>query len=538
MRHIRYIFSALILLFTSTLFPLAASAADGSWKKVSIDGLRVFSEQELVKKCALDTFPAGTSAFRDASRRINNFYYRRGYYLALTYRVEETADTLSLFVDEGRLGQVIIRGLDDITLLRFKYDFDIEGKTYNGPALAKELARLTKRYGFKEIKATLVEAKDYSRQFIQLDGSFQLPFFGSKRLPLFEQYGYRYNLTVEPVFYSKGEAEKKIRGLQYGIRLGYPGITPNARYTIPSLFVRDDRLQIDCSTGIAVSPTSPLKKPSMSFIQSGSTYSLVPMFDSLFTPRIRGNGYYSSASRSDIGLISYDYLKSSAALEPGITLLSHFRIFAGAGIERVFFFSEKTEPMYTDRYSGLKGDHWWKTLSAHAELGQYIGLIMPELWKSVNFDYTWFFDGTTFKRFELAAHSDYSVRKYDILTTSCKGVWLRGTVPFYYEHAVNDDDFIGFAGRDYYTRTALKLKLEYITSIYRDFLFIGPYLHNVAFKGTGRTIGSRQYGTAAGITGRWVFWDQFEARVYAGKDCLWTKRMFGTDIMFSVSKKF
>lgn len=538
MRYIRYIHTVLLNLFILSLFSSPVFAAEGPWKKVSIEGLRVFSESEIIKNCDLGAFPLRKSAFREASRRINNFYYRRGYYLAITYRIEETADELRLFVDEGRLGQVIIRGLDDITLLRFKYDFDINGKTYNSPALAKELARLTKRYGFKEIRATLVDAKDYSRQFIQLDGSFQLPFFGSQRLPLFEQYGYRYNLLVEPVFYTKGEAEKKIRGLQYGIRLGYPGITPNVRYTLPSLLVPDDRFQIDCSTGIEVSPTSPLKKPSLSFIQSGSTYSFVPMFDSLFTPRIRGNGYYSSAGRTDIGLLSYDYLKSNAALEPGITLLSHLRIFVGAGIERVFFISEKTAPEYTDRYSGLKGDHWWKTVSVHAELGQYMGLIMPQLWKSANTDYTWFFDGTSFQRFELAAHSDYSIRKYDIFTTSIKGVWLRGDVPFYYEHPVNDDDFIGFAGRDYYTKTAFKLRLEYITSIYRDFLFIGPYLHNVVFKGTGRTIGSRQYGSAAGVTGRYVFWDQFEARIYAGKDCLWKSRRYGTDVMFSVNKKF
>jgi hypothetical protein len=536
--RIIYIALSFFLFVCTAAHSTDAFATDQLWKKVTIDGLRVFPENKLFRECGLERFPLNASAFSEAAKRINNFYYQQGYYLAVTYRIEETPDRLSIFVDEGRLGQIIIKGIDDITLVRLKYGLDLDEKVYNRPALDAELERLRKGFGFKEIKATIVEAKDYSRQFLQLDGSFQLPFFGQQRLPIFEQYGYRYNLIIEPSYYSKSDTEKRLRGFEYGIRLGYPGITPQISYTRPSAIVDDDRLRISSSLDVPVSLPNPIKKPSISAIRAGSIYDFVPMFDSLFTPRIQSSVFYSGDSRPDIGLQSFNFIRTNGIMEPGVTLLSHLKIFLGTGLERVFFFNKKDDAAQSGRDLDIRGTHLWKTVSANIELGSYLGLIRPELVRSALASCTWYLDGNTFYRIDLRTHSDFAVLKHDKLTIITKAVVLRGDVPFYYEHPVTDDDFLGFAGSSYYTRAAAKCRIEYISSIYRDFLFVGPYVHGVVFQGSKRDLSGRQSGSAFGITGRYVFWDQFEARIYAGKDHLWTLNRFGTDIMFSVNKKF
>ena len=162
---------------------------NNSYKKIQIYGLKVYAADDLCKKLELNYFQKDISAYREAARRINNFYYKRGYYLAITYRIEETGDSLSMFVDEGRIGQIIFKGLTDITLLRVKADFNSNDRIYNRAELNKELKRIEQKFGFKEMKATLVEAKDYSNNFIQFDGVIQFPFLGDTQFPLFERYG-------------------------------------------------------------------------------------------------------------------------------------------------------------------------------------------------------------------------------------------------------------------------------------------------------------------------------------------------------------
>ncbi|MGL4368864.1 MAG: hypothetical protein ACRCUT_04225 [Spirochaetota bacterium] len=537
-RTFKILCGAFLLLIGFSVSSRGEDLRKDSYKAVSIQGLRIHTQDDLIKELYLDHFPAAKSAYSEAARRINNYYYKKGYYLAITYRIEETADALSIFVDEGQLGKIIIEGVDDFTLIRLKTDFTLAFRIYHRPALERERARLIRKYGFKDIRITLEKAADYSGSFVQLDSAIKIPFIGG-RITFFEQYGCRYNLIIKPVQYTVEEENLGRRGLQYGIKLYYMGITPKFNYRLPSLFKPKDALSVkgECSISY-LSDFNPAQHPTVNNIQGSAIYNFAPKMGNVFTPRIRSDNSYARNSRKDIGLDSYEYFRTSGMLEPGFTLLSQVKIYPGAGMEKLFLFDIHTTPG-REPYGRIGEDtKIWYITSVRFELEHYFGFLYPPQKKDVNFLYTLYSDGESFQRFEFNLSYDFKAWKLDIFSVEMQAVKLSGNVPFYQEQPISGSYFFGFTGKGYHTNETIRGSAEYMSSIYRDYLFVGPFLGAVYFRGSGHDLSGRQYGAAAGAAVRYLFWDQFEARLYAGRDYLVSDKSSGFNMSISAEKKF
>ena len=117
---------------------------------------------------------------------------------------------------------------------------------------------------------------------------------------------------------------------------------------------------------------------------------------------------------------------------------------------------------------------------------QYFGVLYPAQKRDANVSYTYYHDGISFHRLEFTLHSDFKGYSLDTISLEIQAAKLWGNVPFYQELPVSDSYFFGFTGKGYYTRQCMKGSLEYLTSLYRDYLFAGPFADSVVFKGTGR----------------------------------------------------
>jgi hypothetical protein len=283
--------------------------------------------------------------------------------------------------------------------------------------------------------------------------------------------------------------------------------------------------------------TSPLSTPTLAYIQCDGTYDFVPMFNSFFTPRMNAKAYYSASQRSDIGLRSYEYIQTSDTLSPGITILNNLKIFAGTGIEKIFFFNEKFDSSGESESTDNRNNHTWYTLSLKIELEHYFGFLHPSLAQGAQASYTYYYDDISFHKIDFSLYRDFTAYKLDIFTIGFHAIRLMGNVPFYYEHPVSDDDFFGFTGSNYFTDSAVKCRMMYMSSIYRDYIFAGPYIHGVAFTPLHNTLEGTQYGIAYGVSGRYLFLDQFEAKISAGKDYLVSTKKSGFNLSIGIEKK-
>jgi hypothetical protein len=135
------------------------------------------------------------------------------------------------------------------------------------------------------------------------------------------------------------------------------------------------------------------------------------------------------------------------------------------------------------------------------------------------------------------SHADFSSFNYDIITVDLSGVYLYGSVPFYHDDPVNGGAFLGFTGQTYHTKNGIKAGSEYRTSIYRGYLFTGPYLGMTVFKGMGFDLSGTQTGFCGGIAGHYILFDQFEFSVYFGRDYLVSTNKSGVNLSFSLEKK-
>lgn len=93
--------------------------------------------------------------------------------------MENNDDMLKLYVDEGIIGKIIIRNVNDFDLLRVKIKFKLKKNVYNTEDIEKNVQMLKKDMGFKQVSIKLIKIKDYSGSVFQLDRRY----FGKKNYP-------------------------------------------------------------------------------------------------------------------------------------------------------------------------------------------------------------------------------------------------------------------------------------------------------------------------------------------------------------------
>jgi hypothetical protein len=534
----KYFFGWIGILFLYVLWN-GPVFADALYKDIEISGLRIFriyNEEFLVNRFKLNRLKRGGDHFKRIAKEINAFYHRRGYILANTYLIEESDSILRIHIDEGRLGKIIIRRLNSIDTLKIKYDFKLKYKVYNKYAVERELGRLKKKYGFKDIFAHIKIVRKYDGSLFQLDRRFRIPLVGPLSLPLILRYGQRYDLEI---FIVKKESEDT-SDYSYGFRTSYTkGIIPYIEYWYPSLITKGDRFEIGSSVGIFYGFDLEFDSPPRwTFMEVNSKYNFTPTFDDLFTPLVKGSIYRSKTSRKDIGLSQYEYLALRGTLLPGITILKKLRVSAGYGGERVFIYNSKEDP--DADYSVDIDEHtdYWNFFEFETELDLIPWTLKRTIKRKLETSYIYYTNNRSFHEFFIRGIMDFEFKNFDIFNFSFEYAYIWRNPPFYHEQSVSSSRFKGFMGKDYHTRKVLKISNEYSISLYRDFLLGGLFTDLTWFEGSGYDLLGDQYGIVYGISCHIIFLDQFEFNIYYGKDYLYSTGESQYNITLNMFKKW
>lgn len=507
---------------------------------VKVIGCERIPEDELIGNAHLDRIPPGEGAYEEISRNITGYYQSRGFLIASVSSATIEGNSITVTIDEGRIGHIIFRKLDDLSLIRAKASFSLPGRIYHKPLLDEELSKLSKKIGCKEFKVDLIPTPDYDRSPFQIDGILRLPIIGEAfagRKSSVTEIHPRYNLKITPVSYSPIEAESRKGGFAFSVNFFYLGIRPEASYSLPSLILNDDIAKISVDGGISYLSDYNLKNPpSVGYIAGEFMYGL-PSISGIVRPKGIVNAYYSHATRPDIGLSSYDYILLGETLEPTIYPLEQLRIYPGIGAEKTFLrdcdFDEDTS-IGRDK---TEGTHIWYVTSAKVVLDRFFGFIHPALRRSVSLTGKAYFNHTTFQSLSADLEGDYVTSADSVLSFNVTAESLTGDVPFYREQSVSGGAFRGFPGRGFYTCRIVKWEQEFRTSIYRDRLYAGPFLDLTAFKGSGYDLKGRQVGICGGGALHIVFFDQFEFSFFAGRDHLFSSSKSGMVFNFGIEKK-
>lgn len=494
-----------------------------NFKELKIKGLKIHSELHIIELLNLKKLQKKKNHFKFLEGKINALYHKRGYTLAKTFLIEETEDKIIIFVDEGRLNRIIFLRLNSIDTLKMKYDFKLKHKIYNKYIIEKETERIKKKYNFKDIHVILQPIKEYDDSLFQLDDEFDLPLLGETRLPFFAKFGQSHDLVL--YFLSHPITELRSRSFGFGFRTSYSrGLIPYLKYIYPSCITRRDLLVVGTSMGIRYGlyglNLNFSKPPQWSFMKAHSDYFFTPIFKRYFTPVIRGLVHNSRASRHDLGLTEYKFLKLRGTVVPGITLLNKLKIYAGYGGERVYIRDPVVDEDAADPQNIERHVDNWGFFETRLVLHVLPWTLKRTKKKKLELIYSYYMNNERFHELIFKGEADFELESLNIYSVTITFAKIWRYPPFYHEVSVSSPKFKGFMGKNYYTRRMASNSNEYRISIYKDSIYFGIYTDLIWFEGSGYDLFDNQYGIASGIAGHIIFLDQFEFNIYYGKDYL------------------
>jgi len=524
------LFKALLIVFF-TFHSISYGLAEN--QEIKIIGLKIFTEESLLQQTGLNDNAGET--YNEISKKIISYYQNNGYILATAYLIRKKGNTMTIFVDEGRIGRIIFHGLNSIDTIKMKYDFNFKERIYNKGAIRKETDRLKKKYGFKEINCSLDPAPEGDSAFFQLDNKIIIPWIGSARLPFFDEHSSRFNLNVD---FIKQESRTS-SSLTYGLRTSLSkGLIPYIEYGYPNLIRENDKLEIGSSIGLFygldLKFTTP---PTWKFIETHSNYYFTPFLKGYFTPMASVSAYYSMASRPDIGLLSYKYLKLNGIIAPGITLLKKLHIYAGLGGEKVFIYPQEIDPEAEYTANAKEETETWAVFESRLKLDIRPWTLKKTKRQGFETKYNYYVNDKHFHELNTVWNGELEFQNLDSYNITIEQNKIWNDPPFYHEYPVSGENFKGFMGKNYYTRNVFRFSNEYKISVYRDLYYVGVFIDFAAFKGYYDLEGNQQ-GIVGGLGGHIIFWDQFEFNIYYGKDYLFSAGESQYNLYLNICKKW
>jgi len=345
-------FLLLIILLNIISTPLFAQHE----KKLTINGLRIFSGEELYSQLQLNRFEEGKIPLAEVISSIEKYYKQKNYTYVRVYATDvRTSNEYALFVDEGRIGKIIVHGLSNYYSLKFKQQIDIPGRIYNTEIMNHNMKNLQSKFPKLVISAELREPPDYEGNLIQLDRELQ-------RLKLGEIFDTAFFDRYIPLhdlhFYVKKQIDSdlmgyKNTGLGYDIDYKFPSVfIPKIFYYDENIFAEKDYLETGLSAGFDpglkglfnIPPENTFRfPPERKFVELTGEYKISPLKNEFIGPLLRGYLYHSKSSRDDLGIEEYKYLNIKGTLAPEFTILKNLNVYAGLGMEQVWIYDSKID---------------------------------------------------------------------------------------------------------------------------------------------------------------------------------------------------
>ncbi|MDY6934549.1 MAG: hypothetical protein SVZ03_10055 [Spirochaetota bacterium] len=515
--------------------------------------MKIYSQEYILEYLNLKKISVDRERYKSVSKSILEFYKKRGYTLVKTHLIEETKHSLKIIIDEGRLGKIVFHRLSSIKTIIMRQEFNLKHKIYNKYAVERETNRLKKKYGYKDIHIIIQPAKEFDKASFQLYKEFELPGLGKTSLPFLDKFGYANSLIV--VF--EPHPSSPVNKFDYGLKTSYrKGLIPYVRYYHPSFAVKKDFLEIGSSIGIRYEglhsidsiliDLTKFSKPNLSgfseipnwtFMKLYSNYHFVPTLKGYFTPLFTGLIHNSRASRIDLGLTKYKFLQMRGTLAPGITLLHRLKIYAGVGGERVYVL----DPDVVDDDS-----EYHPKIERHVDNWGFFEIRVVDMipWKPkrtlrkrVELVYDYYFNRDGFHKIIFESEIVFELTKYGIYIPAIEFYRIWKNPPFYHEESIPGSTFKGFMGSSYHTRKMVRSANNYRISAYRDFIYAGIFIDLAWFQGSSYDLSGNQFGVVSGVSGHFIFLDQFEFNIYYGRDYLLSERKSGNNIYIKLHKK-
>lgn len=543
---VKTILSALLTVIIA-VSPLAA-AQNG---KIIIKGLKIYTEERLTSELSLQRHRDGSLTIEDAVSLIEKFYRDRHYPLVKVYTAgrTENGDPI-LFVDEGRIGKIIVHGLNNYYSLKFRQKVNLPERVYNSELFELNLEVLRGRFPGYIITADLIKPPDFNGNIIQLDRELQrLNLGGMLNLEFLNRYTPLQDLHYYAVKdRSSGVSDEKITGFGFNIDYRPPSVfVPQISYYDENVLYAKDYIESEFWLGInpglggfvKFPPENTLKfPPEVTFIQLTGEYKVSPLQNSFFGPVFRGRFYHSRSVREDLALDSYRYLNSNFTLAPEFTILKHFNIYAGFGLEEILIY--KSEIDYTaSRYiSNPDGTHRLPFTELRMKFDPIPIRIGNRINKYVMLTYTDYYSEISANRLVIQGAYDAEFENLSILSLRAGAMMLFDNPPFYLSENVSNQTFKGFTGKGYFARRKVSASAEYRFSLYQDYLYGGGFFDYVKFEPDGYILSGTKRGVNFGPTARILIYDQFEFTAYLGFDRLYPDRLNGRNLQMRLTKKW
>ncbi len=540
-----------VVLFLSELFFTSALQSSEPVRLLVIEGDRIFTPVELKRILKLEEKLLLKHSGEQISETITGFYKKNGYSLVKVHIIEDSKDKLVLYINEGRLGKIIVHGLNNYYSLKVKQLIDFPGRIYNTEVTEQNIDRINHKYHFKSIKVELQKIADYSDSLFQIDRELKRITMLQDNLKLFSDFPPEYDLHFYPEKGGDGSTNGlgySRDGVSFNINYKYPSvIIPEVSYYRDNILYGKDYLELDVSSGfdpglkgfVSIPPSNTFQlPPERSFSQLTGEYKFNPYMSDFFGPILRGKLYQSTSSRSDLGLSSYDYIKTDGVLAPEFTFLKYFNIYAGFGYEKDFFYKINIDET-ADRY--LKIDNRrenYPYFQSRIKLDPIPIRLGNRIDKYLILTYSEYTGEQRSREFEATSAYDFEFSDLSIYSLKFKSNLNFLDTPFHHNAGVSSSAFKGFSGRSYYTNKELSVSNEYRIPVYQDYIYAGAFIDAVVFEPEGYLMSGTKSGVAAGPTGRFLFYDQFELIIYYSIDYLFPDGVSGTNLQASFRKKW
>ncbi|MCL1865551.1 MAG: hypothetical protein FWF73_07050 [Spirochaetes bacterium] len=521
-------------------------------KKLTIKGLKIFTEDEIYSHLNLKRFDDEEISISQVIYEIENFYKENGYSLVKVYSTIVKSDKrYELFVDEGKIGKIIIHDINNYHLLKFKQIVKIPKRIYNSEVINQNLKKLQKEFPKFDISVNVLKTPDYESNILQLDREFKR----IKALGRFDvNFLTRYAAPNDLHFFVADKDDKdflyiKNTKIEVKFHYAFPStIIPQVFFNRDHTFFEKDYFKSVFSIGYDFVFKELIKKdPSfskfvpheMSFAEFKYEYKigLIDIENDFFGPLVNGKLYRSHTSRGDLGITRFDYSYVRTVLAPEWAMIKNFNIYAGLGVEELSIKNTIID-YQKDRYLEAKDTTCY---SNFAEVRLKFDPIKINIGNKIDryviLTYTNYFYGSKFKQLELSSIYETEFDNLSILSLSLKGFKLFGKPEFYRSEEVSDKYFLGFIG-EYYTNNKIAISSEYRFSIYRDLLYIGAFFDSTIFKPEGYIISGTKFGIGYGPTARLLVYDQYQLIVYYGFDVLYPDKHSGFNLNIKFSRRW
>ncbi len=432
-------------------------------KNIRIFGNKILSKDKIYEILKYDGREISKYDMDLSLRRLEKYYISKGYDLVkITYMF--LMDEWYIFINEGRIGKIIIKGENTLNTLLLKSAFIFDQNIYNSTDLKNIIERVKKIYGIKRIQYRLLKIDGAKKSLLGLTEKFS----GILQTESAESY-------IEPEYDLLIIVKKKEWGDGFGGFITYNsmGLVSGISYSDGSIIISNDRFKSVIKGGINTRSNISTNESTIVFTIGALDLIYYPSFLRFryFKPSIESITSDVSYQRSDLLLNEYRLFSEDFSIYAGFEIKKNMILSYGFGEEYLYAHSfdyvvnsEKdiNEIRLFRSYLSLTMNYLIAEPNLRNDLQENLKAKLRYYIPSDNQSH-WLFS------------SDYTksiIFGYDYMKIATGFKMLTGDIPFFDEFSIAYSSFKSSFSDSYYARDAYYLGIEYDLSLYKDILHI------------------------------------------------------------------